>query len=287
MILLLLAIAAVLGLSAELLKRLPVSESRMREAYRGVEQNSDWKPLVRSFAGMDWALVPAGCFAMGSSDVQLDLARGSCNQYSGGDCNYDFAAMEQPVHRVCFDQPFWIGASEVTNHQYGFSSSTGMHRIYRGPNWPRETVTWSQADQYCRRTGARLPTEAEWEYAARGPDSLVYPWGNQPSSEYLDRAGLLNPQNVFSIPADRSWVGAVGMGGNVMEWVDGWDRPYSSFGQVAAEGTSPTQLRLARGGSWASYASYLLRAAYRKPYDPDFSSSILGFRCAWDAEAAH
>jgi formylglycine-generating enzyme required for sulfatase activity len=74
------------------------------------------------------------------------------------------------------------------------------------------------------------------------------------------------------------------MAGNVMEWTGGWFAPYAaSIGTAPAEGNA-TQQRVARGGSWAAYASYLLRSAYRKPYDPDFASSILGFRCMRDLE---
>jgi formylglycine-generating enzyme required for sulfatase activity len=104
------------------------------------------------------ALVPAGCFPMGSNDGDFD---------------------EQPVHQICFDTPFWIDVTEVTNGQFAALSG----QAERSSNWtdadrPRETVTWVEADAFCRLRGARLPTEAEWEYAAREPDGLVYPWGN-------------------------------------------------------------------------------------------------------------
>jgi formylglycine-generating enzyme required for sulfatase activity len=135
---------------------------------------------------MNMALIPAGCFNMGSTDLQLDEALDSCDRFYGATkCQYDFSQTEQPSHEVCFEQPYWIGVTEVTNQQYGSSSSTDMKAMYRAPSWPRETVTWAQALDYCQSRGARLPTEAEWEFAARGPDNLIYPWGNEFKPDFL------------------------------------------------------------------------------------------------------
>jgi len=251
-------------------KRLPISESQIQLAQKGVTQNKDWKPTIRHFDNVDWALVPAGCFNFGSTKSQLEEALGACKVYGGGECKYVFDLVAQPDSQACFDKPYWIGATEVTNREYGSSSNWNYDSIRREPNWPQETITWADAVRFCASIGSRLPTEAEWEYAARGPDNLIYPWGNKISLEYQQQAYLMSPQAVDSIKADTSWVGAMGLSGNVTEWV--------------ADPNS--EQHIARGGSWASYMPFLLRATQRLPHDPEDASSLIGFRCARDFEDA-
>jgi len=249
-------------------KRLPVSESQIRLAREGVTRNDDWQPVIRQFGNMDWALVPTGCFNMGSTESQLEAALGACKVYGGGGCKYVFDLVAQPNSQVCFERPYWISATEVTNRQYGSKSSWNYDSIRREPEWPHETITWDDAAKFCASVGSRLPTEAEWEYAARGPDGLIYPWGNEISSEYRQQAYLMSPQSVDSIKADISWVGSLGLSGNVTEWV----------------ADPNNEQRFARGGSWASYAPFLLRATQRLPHDPEDASSLIGFRCAREFE---
>lgn len=121
--------------------------------------------------------------------------------------------------QVFFEEPYWISITEITNREYGSSSSTDMVSMYRGANWPCETVTWQEAADFCAGIGSRLPTESEWKYAARGPDGLIFPWGNEMEPAFREQAYMLNPQNVTSISIDVSWVGSRSMSGNVMEWV--------------------------------------------------------------------
>jgi formylglycine-generating enzyme required for sulfatase activity len=154
----------------------------------------------------------------------------------------------------------------------------------RESNWPRDSITWQTANQYCTGINSRLPTEAEWEYAARGPDGLTYPWGNTTSPEYQQQAYLMSPQAVDSITADISWVGALGLSGNVAEWVANLYDPASTPAQMNSNNSQGSEQRIARGGSWASYATFLLRATQRIPYDPEFASSTIGFRCVHDFE---
>lgn len=286
--LLIIAVGSLIVILALLLRediamRFPIPQAKVLQAQRGIGKNTDWEPALHHINGLDWALVPAGCFTMGSTDKQIAEASGSCNQFSGSDnCRDELSAKEQPAHQVCFEQLFWIGLTEVTNQEYGSSSSTDMVSMYRAPNWPRETVTWQEAQTFCESHDARLPTEAEWEYAARGPDAFVYPWGNTFDPLYREQAEMLNPQAVASVCVDVSWVGARGMGGNVMEWMADWYGPYSALAQVNPSGTFGGEKRIARGGSWASYASYLIRTAQRNPFDADYASSTLGFRCVRD-----
>jgi formylglycine-generating enzyme required for sulfatase activity len=128
-----------------------------------VARNADWTPQYEPFDGVEMALVPGGCFTMGE-------ASGSGDQ--------------RPVSQQCFDQPFWIDRYEVSNQQFdrlGGQTSFNRKSQWPGDEQPRERITWAEARTFCVRRGARLPTEAEWEYAARGPDNLRYPWGNRQS----------------------------------------------------------------------------------------------------------
>ena len=283
-LLLLLLFAAILWMYKPLIRRLPVSIDQILLAQAGVTKNADWTPTIHHFDGLDWALVPSGCFSMGSTDSQMEEALSACKTYGGESCPYVFDQAVKPDFPVCFEKPYWINDTEVTNREYGSSSSTNMISMYRGPSWPRETVNWHDAITFCENIGARLPTEVEWEYAARGPDGLIYPWGNEMSSSYREKAELLNPYDVESIDTDTSWVGAQGMSGNVMEWVADTFDPASTPRPINPKVTQSRELRIVRGGSWASYQDFLLRTTQRIPYDADYASSVIGFRCVHDFE---
>ncbi len=228
-----------------------------------VTRNADWEPTIQEFDGIRMALVPAGCFMMGFEE---DIAG------------------QIPIHEVCFEEPFWIDVYEVTNEQYG---SAGR---WEGDGFPRETVSWFEARDHCESRGARLPTEAEWEYAARGPDGLLYPWGDEFVPENLtfadnsrgrtDRVGI----RVRGV----SWVGTYDMRGNVCEWVASWhadDDYYESLPDPAVnpQGPDSGSDRLARGGSWDNnYVAILGAAAFanRSWAPPDTTTFLYGFRCA-------
>jgi formylglycine-generating enzyme required for sulfatase activity len=235
------------------------SQQRQMLAETGVNRNADWTPYIEEMGGAEMALVPAGCFSMGST---------------GGDND------EAPVHRVCFDEPFWIDVYEVTNEQYG---STGCWSS--GAGYPRDCVNWADASSHCRARGARLPTEAEWEYAARGPDGLVYPWGND-----LTGSNLVYRENsdghaaaVGSRPGGASWVGAYDLSGNLWEWVADWyDASYYSTlpeGAVNPQGPGSGPARLLRGGGWDNNMSNA-RAANRVVQLAVNATDYAGFRCA-------
>jgi len=135
---------------------------------------------------------------------------------------------ERPAHEQCFAEPFWIDVYEVTNEQYG------SYREMQGADRPREMITWFEAATHCESRGARLPTEAEWGYAARGPDSLIFPWGNElaaasvnfcdincmpvaPWAELSSDDGYRTTAPVGTYPQGVSWVGALDMSGDVWE----------------------------------------------------------------------
>jgi formylglycine-generating enzyme required for sulfatase activity len=263
----------------------PIDAQTLSLARAGVSRNDQWTPVLRTLSPpLEMALVPAGCFLMGSTDEQLAPAQNACTRYYGSiaGCQQDFS-IEQPAHKVCFGKPFWIGTTEISNQQYGSNSSSDMVEMYRGPDWPRDTMTWQEASEFCERANLRLPTEAEWEYAARGPDGLTYPWGNEFEPAY-SISGVLNPMDVGHIPEGRSWVGAYDMSGSILEWVSDWYAPYDTQEQVDPQGPATGELRVARGGSWFSFAPFFVRSTQRYPQDPNFASSNTGFRCAADFE---
>ena len=262
----------------------PISEAQRQMAFDGALRNAEWQPILRRIGGLVMAIVPSGCFQMGSTDSELAVALDSCDRFYGeGKCPHDFAGAEQPVHQVCFDRPFWIGRNEVTNREYGSSSSTGVAGMYRGPSWPRETVTWQEANDFCRGRGLRLLSEAEWEYAGRGPDGLIFPWGNEFDLERVV-SGRLSPENVGLQRDVMSWVGAYDLSGGIAEWVADWYGPYAEESALNPPGPATGERRVVRGGSWFSFAAFLLRAAHREAFDPGYASSVVGFRCGADFE---
>jgi formylglycine-generating enzyme required for sulfatase activity len=257
----------------------PVSAEQLALARTGVAHNRDWTPVAQTVNGSEMMLVPSGCFMMGSTDEQLVEGQSSCDSYYGVyGCKEDLG-IEQPAHEVCIRQPYWIDRTAVTNKAFGSSSNQGTDTSpYRGPNWPRETITWAQAAAFCEARGGRLPTEAEWEFAARGPDALIYPWGN----EYdINRVTLhkLHPPEVGEHPEGASWVGALDMSGGIGEWVADWYGPYSSEAVRDPSGPENGVLKVARGGDWFAHAAYFVRTTFRDAFDPDFASTAVGVRC--------
>jgi formylglycine-generating enzyme required for sulfatase activity len=195
---------------------IPIPDNVIKLAEGGVVDNQAWKPIVRQIKGVDMVLVPAGCFTMGSTDEQLQEANSSCNRFFGAKgCQVSFED-EQPAHQVCLSEPFWLDRTPVTNLQYGSNSSRGYgNSQYRGSSWPRETVIWQEAADFCLQRGARLPTEAEWEFAARGPDALIYPFGNEYDIHKVT-LNKISPAPVGQVPEGASWVSALDMSGGIL-----------------------------------------------------------------------
>ncbi len=240
--------------------------------------NNDWEPYRRiDIYGVDMVLVPIGCFNMGSNE--------------GG-------PEEQPVHPQCFDVAFWIDRTEVTRAMYTECMAMAPDKCTRTePNnfsisdsQPINNVTWFQAKAYCEWRGARLPTEREWEYAARGPEALTYPWkgsdlGDNPV--YFHNSEGVS-WDVGSKPSGVSWVGALDMSGNILEWVstigDQVRFPYPyKFYDGRENNNDNTSSRVVRGGSYTQDQAHL-RTTYRFQYAPNTSIAFLGFRCARSIE---
>lgn len=239
--------------------------------------------LSRDGIEVPLVFVPAGSFWMGSED------------------NYA-QPNEGPRHRVTLDA-FWMGETEVTNAQYercvingkcpeptNIYSSTRKEHPYYGnalySYFPVIYVTWYDADIFCKSIGGRLPTEAEWEYAARGQevDQSQFPWGNrEPLKEWANLSGWKGDTiRVGKSFRDKSWVDAMDMAGNVREWVNDWFWQYSADPVVNPQGHESGKFRVLRGGAWSTAELMNARSAARGAMMPNLSGDFLGFRCAAD-----
>ncbi len=262
--------------------------------------------------GLAQVWVPAGCFQMGSDPTRDQEAR------------HD----EQPAHQVCFTSGFWLDQFTVTNAAFdafviagGYQTDaywsvagltwkrtenisgpdTRCRALSGDPQQPRVCLKWYEAEAYANwRTQAasdgtvyRLPTEAEWEYAARGPQSLIYPWGNRFDStrlNYCDRNcsevwadlnaddGYVYAAPVMTYMTGKSWVNAYDMSGNVWQWVSDWYSPDYYQTSPSHDPIGPTHgvTHVIRGGAWDS-PSYSVRAAFRNDLDT-FRNFNIGFR---------
>jgi serine/threonine protein kinase/formylglycine-generating enzyme required for sulfatase activity len=244
--------------------------------------------------------VPAGEFLRGSTQAQIQAAVDECTQQDSL-CSIQGLQDELPQRTVYVDA-FHLDAHEVTNADYAgcvdagaceapLPVSSNQRDPYYGDasyaDYPVVYVRWSDADAYCRWAGKRLPTEAEWEKAARGPDGLLWPWGNVFDA---NRANYRKPgvppdgsdtERVGSHPGGASPYGAADMVGNVWEWVADWYAPSYEGQPVVGNPTGPASgdKRVIRGGSWNSNIASA-RAASRAGASPDERYFDIGFRCA-------
>jgi formylglycine-generating enzyme required for sulfatase activity len=233
--------------------------------------------------GMEMVYVPAGNFLMGSDKTRDSQA----------------SSDEYPQHTVYLDA-FWIDQTEVTNVQYSrcvvdakctlpHDARSFTRSSYYGnseyANYPVIYVDWSQAQAYCAWARRKLPSEAEWEKAARGTNGQLYPWGDAvPDQDKLNYSDVLkgDTTKVYNyFPSGASSYGAVDMAGNVWEWVSDW---FSSIYYPNSPDKNPMGpdlgvYRTLRGGSWGDN-SRLVRSAYREGLDPSRGSNSIGFRCA-------
>lgn len=202
-------------------------------------------------------------------------------------------ADERPAHEVTIAD-FQIDRFEVTNALYdAFAAATGYKteneqkgkaQTWRTlftpdtPNNPVVLVTWNDAVAFCEWAGKRLPTETEWEFAARGTDERVYPWGNDydPSKFNGKASGIRGTVHVGSYPAGASPFGVEDMAGNVWEWTTDW---YQAYPGGASSPFFGEKFRVTRGGGWFDEKNQV-RATNRSSADPGAANDDLGFRCA-------
>jgi len=228
--------------------------------------------------------VPAGNFLMGSADSDPDAR-----------------ANEKPEHTVYLDA-FWIDQTDVTDKMYAFCVSANQCNPPSNPssdpnyygnseyrNYPVIYVSWGDAMTYCKWAARQLPTEAQWEKAARGTDGRIYPWGNDaPDTTLLNYTSLNNHYSsgttaVGSYPNGASPYGALDMAGDVWQWVNDWynDSYYQSSPSSNPLGPDSGEFRVLRGGTWdIPGVNY---SAYRGAGYPANVSYDAGFRCAMSA----
>jgi len=247
--------------------RSPAKQAAVRSTPPAAITGQDGAPMV---------LVPAGEFTMGSDEGDDD---------------------EQPVHRVVLDG-FYLDTFEVTNGRF----AKFVAAIQSEPPWgfadqetpvvdaerPVRWVNWLEATGYCLWAGKRLPTEAEWEKAARGPEGRVYPWGNEPPTAAqavfgLKEGGAATVSPIGDHPQGRSPYGVQDLAGNLYEWVSDWydDAFYATAPLRNPRGPGAGSTKVQRGGSYIN-SPYRLRAAFRTKGDPTEHDPHVGFRCAQD-----
>ena len=232
-----------------------------------------------------------------SGPVEMIELKGGCFKM-GSD---EGAVSEQPAHEVCLN-PFKLDKFEVNQGRFQAFMGHNPSR-FKGANLPVESVTWHEARDYCKNSGKRLPTEAEWEYALRGGTDTEYYWGNEfdpTKSNFCDSKcvmnirtknmsdGFPNTAPVGSFPANP--FGLHDMAGNVNEWVSDWFeiRYYKNSPKENPQGpkrSNPSDRRgggtqkVYRGGAWKTEVNSQ-RSAWRKGFESDYRLDGTGFRCA-------
>jgi formylglycine-generating enzyme required for sulfatase activity len=267
-------------------------------------------PTITDAQGIPMVLVPAGAFMMGSVPGAAD---DECSLFfDEATCQNDWYLGEEPQHQVVLDA-FYIDQYEVTNGRYAHcvtagvcdpparSSSATHSSYYDNPefaDYPVIYVGWEEAVAYCQWRGARLPTEAEWEKAARGEDGRLYPWGDtavghgdEIAANFCDQNcdlrwrhpevddGYADTSPVGIFAAGVSPYGAYDMAGNVDEWVQDWYRAdwYANSPNEDPTGPESGDFRVIRGGSWHAPGNSI-RVSARHRSDP--TGDYIGIRCA-------
>jgi formylglycine-generating enzyme required for sulfatase activity len=271
--------------------------------------------------------VEGGTFEMGTNFAEVTAAAQECQQGYGGEagaCDVSMGEDSFPAHQVTVS-PFWIERTEVTYAQFlAFLNALGPSSHLTGcfgqpcaqtlresetsninfdsqnysvniaiNSLPVTSVTWYGAQAYCQAIGLRLPTEAEWERAARGPNNNLYPWdsdwdGSRAATRRNENGEPVEAQQVDAYPLGASVWGTgsvLNMAGNVAEWVSDWYDP-NYYDTAASAGPDPQgppagTTKVNRGGSWDTMP-FFARTVHRREQNPTFPTADIGFRCASD-----
>lgn len=256
----------------------PLQNALVRARTFTSTRNSDWTPYITTLGELDsstplpdmqMCLVPVGKFMMGSDE---------------GNDN------EKPAHEQVISKPYWIARYPVTNAQWRVAVDAQAVKEPSDKTWyddkgmaysPVVSLSWVECMKFALWLKCSLPSELVWEYAARGVENLVYPWGNTFEAERViyDKTplyGNTNPAPIDSRPQGASWVGAEHLSGNVWEWQRSL---YASYPYVTGDKRGNVNKIILRGGSCYNYSENLLRCAYRSYTKPDGTKAI-GFRIA-------
>ena len=305
-------------------REVQVAAGRRAEVFLDIEALAPDPVVVRSEDGAEMVLVPTGEFLMGASSVEVQEIVAHCVNDRASHCrSVDVASHASPQRRVTL-KAFYIDRREVTNALFERFVQATRHRTtaeregasavwqleggvlkwkklsgasWRAPSGPGSSsppdhpvlqVSWHDADAYCRWAGKRLPTEAEWEKAARGADGRRYPWGDDELVASRGNIAMVvgAATRVGSYPSGVTPYGAHDMAGNAGEWVADWYGAdyYSSAPQSDPPGPRSGTYKVIRGGWWSAPA-VAVRTTTRWRQFPDYAVNLHGFRCAKDAPA--
>jgi len=221
---------------------------------------------------MEFVWVPASDFVLGTNDLDPEGKLASAHPFK----NIRLSG-------------YWIGKYPVTWNQYNLYCRKQHLPVPPEPGFPKTgmhpvvNVNWLQAMSYARWAHATLPTEFQWEHAARGPRNLNYPWGDvwdvtKSANSVGHRRNGTSPVGQYA--GARSAYGAYDMAGNVTQWCSNWDsKDYSEVGSVDPQGPSSGTFRSLRGGGWGGISPILFRGSFRFHLSPDIRLDICGFRC--------
>lgn len=229
------------------------------------------------FAGIAFVKIEAGCFLMGR-DTEVK----------------ESSAVELPQHKVCISKPFYLSETEVTQKQWEAVMGDNPSKS-KSPSKPVEKVSWDDIQGFIKRlneqeggTHFRLPTEAEWEYAARAGSSTLYSFGEKESQlkdyAWFGNEGYHGSSQEVGLKKPNAW-GLYDMHGNVWEWVSDWYDPdyYHHSPEQDPKGSETGQYRVYRGGSWVGKAVNL-RSALRYSGLPSTRTNDIGFRLVRNIE---
>ncbi|HYF64690.1 MAG TPA: SUMF1/EgtB/PvdO family nonheme iron enzyme [Herpetosiphonaceae bacterium] len=277
-----------------------------------------WGRSVRIHIADGMSLIPTGDYLQGSTDQDLAHLDALCAQFTSG-CTRDNFTDEQPQRHITVDT-FWLDVNEVTNRDFqvfvrttGYTTTAEVNQRssiwndqdkrsdvvdfanWKHPGGPQTDITaildhpvvhvsWYDAQAYCEWANKRLPTEAEWEIAARGPEGLAFPWGNtwDPSLANIATGTAVGTRTVGSYPDGRSPYGVHDLLGNAFEWVADWYDPLAYQGEGVVNplvNNDQSHERVRRGGSWASMSGWS-HGSWRSSAAPDLTNNVMGFRCA-------
>lgn len=255
-------------------------------------------------------LIPGGSMFMGARDLNNDARpphevtiTGFCLDRTEVTTRAYASCVEKGQCERALEQVSWEGISPEKKKRY--SPFCNASKPDRGEH-PVNCVAWPMADNYCKKSGRRLPTEAEWEYAARGSNQRKFPWGDEPPSArllnacgkecalwgaknaekhatmYNDDDGFSATAPVGSFPAGAAAHGVMDLAGNVWEWTADYYAPYTDAKQQDPKGPATGDKRVVRGGDYFAFQADWARPAYRWKTEPDSYNHAIGFRCAAD-----